>query len=999
VDKYSYAVSNSAPPVTTEQAEQPGGGYLTSQTLYDSLGQVRETQAQTAGGGTDVTDTSYNSDGWKALVSDPYYTSGAPSGTLVAAASSSVPSQTGYAYDGDGRVIKQIAYALGSQTWETDTTYGGNYVTVVPPSGGTPQTTFTDGRALTTAIYQYHAGVPASPSDPAADYDQTSYAYTPARQLASVTDAASNTWSWTYDLLGNQLTATDPDSGKTTSTYDAASQLMTVTDARGKQVSYTYDGDGRKTAEYDTTGGALETTSDQLASWTWDTLANGKLTSSTAFWGGASYTEAVTGYDSLGLPSGTQTVIPAAQGALAGTYTQQDNYAPDGLLTSYTDSAAGGLPSETVTTGFDAAGEPNALTGAGSYVDSLSYTNLGEPLQYTMGSPDHPAYITDSYDAQTRRLTEQNTQTGTGQASVDDLHYAYDPVGNVTSEADTPAGDSSAADVQCFSYDYLGRLVQAWAQGSTGCAATPSASAEGGAAPYWDSYRYNTIGNLTGITATTPSGAATTTTDGYPAAGAARPHGVTSSSITGPSGTTSTSYGYDPSGHLTTVTGGPQSQALTWDDAGRLTQDTVTPSGGTAKNTSYIYDAGGTLLLAADPGTTTLYLPDEELSLTGGTVTGTRYYSLGGQVVAARTGATSLAYLAGDSQATDSVAIDAATLAVTRRYYDPYGNPRGTTPASFPAGQKGFVGGTTDTATGLTNLGAREYQPATGSFISPDPLLKPYDPQDLNAYVYAMGNPSTYSDPTGALVGGNGECGGSIQACNDATRHHLGDADPGAPRGSSPAPSDTPGSDGRRICNGYGCASISYWHHHPSDPSAHTRAPVTRPHNDPQRHCAVMSVHVGYCVDINGAGSGLWHWTKNNWPTIVGVGVGLVCTFVTRGEDKQSICDASVGDDAPDLTIDDTQFGKKIGKHARDFGLDPSDPAARQDLRDMIDNIFYNPDEVREGLWNPKGGGGTDYRFYRRGQDVVVTDSKNNFVTILKDGVNNGWFKRSKRLR
>src|ERR1035441_4269854 len=52
VDKYTYAVSNTAPSVTTEQAEEPSGGYLTTQTLYDSLGQVRETQSATAAGGT-----------------------------------------------------------------------------------------------------------------------------------------------------------------------------------------------------------------------------------------------------------------------------------------------------------------------------------------------------------------------------------------------------------------------------------------------------------------------------------------------------------------------------------------------------------------------------------------------------------------------------------------------------------------------------------------------------------------------------------------------------------------------------------------------------------------------------------------------------------------------------------------------------------------------------------------------------------------------------------
>ena len=673
VDTYSYTVSNTAPSVVTEQPEEPGGGYLTDKTIYDSLGQVRETQQETAGGGTDVTDTSYDSNGWKALASNPYYTTGAPSGTLVAAGSGSVPSQTGYVYDGDGRLVKQIAYALGTETWETDTSYGGNYVTVVPPSGGIAETTFTDGRDLTTAIYQYHAGVSASPSDPAADYDQSSYTYTPAGDLAGLTDAAGNTWSYTYDLLGDRLTQTDPDTGTTTSTYDAAQQLITVTDARGKQVSYTYDADGRKTAEYDTTGGAAESSSDQLASLTYDTLAKGKLTSSTADQNGASYTEEVTGYDSYGLPSGTETIIPSARGALAGTYTQQDSYAPDGQLTSYTDSAAGGLPAETVTTGYNTAGQADSLTGAGTYVDSLSYSNLAQPLQYTMGTAGEPVYLTDSYDPQTYRLTEQDTQDGTSQSSVDDLHYTYDDVGDVTSEADTPAGNNSATDVQCFAYDYLGRLTQAWAQGSTGCAATPSASAEGGTAPYWESYTYNTIGNLTGIASTTPSGAVTTTADSYPAAGSGRPHAVTTAKVTASSGTTTTSYAYDADGNLTTVTGPSQSQALTWNDAGQLSQDAVTASGGSAQDTGYTYDADGNLLLTTDPGITTLYLPDEQLSLntSTGTVTGTRFYTLNGVTVAARTGASSLAYLAGDQEGTDAIAINSATLAITRRYYDP----------------------------------------------------------------------------------------------------------------------------------------------------------------------------------------------------------------------------------------------------------------------------------------------------------------------------------------
>jgi len=766
---WSYTVSNSAPSVTAEQVLEPNGNYLTTDTIDDSFGNVREVQQETASGGTDVTDTTYDSDGWKALDSGPYYVSGPPSGTLVEAASSSVPDETGYVYDGDGRVIRQIAEDDGTERWETDTSYGGDETTVTPPAGGTPETTWTDGRGLTTAIWQYHAGAPVSISDPASDYDATSYTSTAGKELATITDPAGNTWSYTYDLLGDQLTSTSPDSGKTTSTYDSAQHLMTATDARGKTISYTYDADGRKTAEYDTTGGAAETSSDEIASWTYDTVAEGQLTSSTAYQNGSAYTEQVTGYAANGQPSGIETIIPSSQGTLAGTYTQTFTYAPDGQQTSHTDSAVGGLPTETVTTGFNNAGEEDSLTGASSYVDSLTYTNLNQPLQYTMDTSAEPVYITDSYDPQTGNLAQQNTQTGAAQTQVDDLNYTYNDVGDVTSEADTPSGDPAATDVQCFAYDYLGRLVQAWAQGTTGCASAPSASAEGGAAPYWEAYAYGTTGNLTGLTSTTPSGAVTTTADSYPAAGAAHPHAITAQTVTSASGTITSNYGYNAGGDLTTVSGGTGDQALTWNDAGHLSQDAVTPAGATtAQDTSYIYDADGNLLLTADPASTTLYLGDEELTLSGGTVTGIRYYSIGNMTVATRTGASSLAYLIGDQQGTDSLAISAATLSLSRRYYDPYGNSIGPAPSSFPAGEKGFIGGIDDPATGLTNLGVRELQPGTSSFISTDPVLSPYNPEDLDPYAYAYDNPATVADPTGAAAPSPHGDSPSLPNCNYA---------------------------------------------------------------------------------------------------------------------------------------------------------------------------------------------------------------------------------------
>jgi RHS repeat-associated protein len=96
--------------------------------------------------------------------------------------------------------------------------------------------------------------------------------------------------------------------------------------------------------------------------------------------------------------------------------------------------------------------------------------------------------------------------------------------------------------------------------------------------------------------------------------------------------------------------------------------------------------------------------------------------------------------------------------------------------------------------------------------------------------------------------------------------------------------------------------------------------------------------------------------------------------------------------DEPDMWIDNQQWGKKVGKHAQDWGLDPSDPTARQFVKDHVLAIRGNADEVRLGAWNPSGGGGSDYYFFKQGSDVVVTTGDGGFVTVLKGGETNGWY-------
>ena len=49
----------------------------------------------------------------------------------------------------------------------------------------------------------------------------------------------------------------------------------------------------------------------------------------------------------------------------------------------------------------------------------------------------------------------------------------------------------------------------------------------------------------------------------------------------------------------------------------------------------------------------------------------------------------------------------------------------------------------------LINMNGRVYDPATGSMLSPDPIINPGMTQGLNRYSYVMNNPLKYTDPTG----------------------------------------------------------------------------------------------------------------------------------------------------------------------------------------------------------------------------------------------------------
>lgn len=96
-----------------------------------------------------------------------------------------------------------------------------------------------------------------------------------------------------------------------------------------------------------------------------------------------------------------------------------------------------------------------------------------------------------------------------------------------------------------------------------------------------------------------------------------------------------------------------------------------------------------------------------------------------------------------------------------------------------------------------------------------------------------------------------------------------------------------------------------------------------------------------------------------------------------------------------DIIITDKQRGKKFGKHCSDWGLDPSAASDREKLEDIIHDIVLSRDEIRIGKFN---GQANNVLFYIKGEDVVITNQNNEFVTVMKGGITDGWVKDARRL-
>ncbi|MET7780938.1 RHS repeat-associated core domain-containing protein [Streptomyces sp. NPDC005388] len=430
-------------------------------------------------------------------------------------------------------------------------------------------------------------------------------------------------------------------------------------------------------------------------------------------------------------------------------------YNLDGTVDQSAAPAVAGLAAETVKYGYNSTGQQLTSRGTTGYLQGAKFSPQGDLNQLTLGmdgsSSAKKVFATWLYEEGTRRLTQAQVTDDVHSYPAQDLNFKQDDAGNVTSIFDTTTqGGSAKADYQCFAYDGYSRMTEAWTPKSADCAATGRAMSNvDGPAPYWTSYTYNAGGQRQTETQHATSGDKTTTYK-YDDTTDNKPHTLDKTT-----GATTGSYVYDSTGNTITRPGPAAQQTLAWNTEGKLAGLTE----GT-KETSYLYDANGELLIrrAKGDGDTVLYLgggTEARLTVKGTTKTlsGTRYYAANGQTIACRTAVsgttgTKLSFLAGDHHGTSSVVLDASTYAITKRYSSPFGGSRGTKATTWPD-DKAFLGKPADASTALTHVGAREYDPSIGQFISVDPVLSVDQHQSLNGYSYAGNSPVTQSDPTG----------------------------------------------------------------------------------------------------------------------------------------------------------------------------------------------------------------------------------------------------------
>jgi RHS repeat-associated protein len=429
----SYAITTSynpyptpsTPPyaVTTTFTSAPSGygplaTPITTVTFVDGLSRVTEQRKTavvddgTGGQSTGMTTTGWSQRDFAGRVSatyPPVFTSGASTAFLP---------PTPFV-DGEGPT--QIAYDHLSRPQKT--TYPDSatdqviydIATAPSPSGlKLYHATHTDPNGHIREVYTDEADrVRAVVEHPSSTAVVTQYDYLASGDLSKITDAEGDVTTLGYDLRGLRTTLTSGDTGTVHWTYDLMGNVATHTEpnlaALGATVSYTYDHDRLLQVTYPTKPAVHYQ------------YLHGRISDITDETGEQSLT-----YGALGEVTRTVRTVTPVTGP---TKTFDTHYITDSLgrqlAVTYPDGT-------TITNTYDAGGQLRKVDGSGAgwtqtYADCMTYDKYGHRVQIRLGNH---AVTKTSYELARVRLSTVVTSLPTG-AQAQNLLFHYDPASNI----------------------------------------------------------------------------------------------------------------------------------------------------------------------------------------------------------------------------------------------------------------------------------------------------------------------------------------------------------------------------------------------------------------------------------------------------------------------------------------------------------------------------------------------------------------------------------------